>query len=232
MIHIKNCHKKNVTRRHANLYNNCHEHLKTKDVKQYPFKCVTHALWSLALLPCKCLIQTKIQFWDSEKNTQKKTFSKPSSFIMYFVTSYFLSNIFTYPRRRKETIINCARWKTVISANEIQWTRPLKRCSEQDNSVWLISDFDSEIFRKTSAPLFLQGEKAIRSVWAHLFLTLLFWITITSAGFSGRCFSLSFSFSVTVHFTHFDERFISISGMRAAMSVGVCRMFQHLDTVS
>lgn len=52
---------------------------------------------------------------------------------------------------------------SVISANEIQWIRPLKRCSEQDNFAWLISDFDSEICRKTNAPLFLQGEKAIRS---------------------------------------------------------------------
>lgn len=93
--------------------------------------------------------------------TKKKL--KAFFFHHVFCTIILFSQTFSLTRRRKETIIIYARWKTVISANEIQWIRPLKRCSEQDHFVWLISDSDSEIFRKTSAPLFLQGEKAIRS---------------------------------------------------------------------
>ncbi len=160
----------------------------------------------------------------------KKTL-KAFFFHHVFCNIILFSQTFSLTSRRK-TIISCARWKTVISANEIQWIRALKRCSEQDNSVWLISDFDSEIFRKTSAPLFLQGEKAIRSPSLSSPLSD---TAVLNNNYICRIlretFSLS-SFSVTVHFTHFDGRFISISGMRAAMSVGVCRMFQHLDMVS
>lgn len=152
--------------------------------------------------------------------------------ILYFQT-------FPLIKRSKETIISYTRWKseknTVISANEIQWIRSLKRSSEQDNFVWLISDFDSEIFRKTNAPLssFREEKQSAHPVRVHLFLTLLFWITITSAGFTGRHFSLSSSPPpVTVHFTHFDGRFISISVTRATMSIGVQRMCQCLHNGS
>lgn len=162
--------------------------------------------------------------------TKKKL--KAFFFHHVFCTIILFSQTFSLTSRRKETIISCARWKTVISANEIQWIRPLKRCSEQDNSVWLITLFLRYSERPVLLSSFRETKQSSHPVWAHLFLTLLFWITITSAGFSQRRFSLSFSFAVTVHFTHFDGRFISISGMRAAMSVGVCRMFQHLDTVS
>ncbi len=102
------------------------------------------------------LIYPKIQSWDTEKTLKAFFFHHVFCNIILFSQTFSLTS-------RRKTIISCARWKTVISANEIQWIRALKRCSEQDNSVWLISDFDSEIFRKTSAPLFLQGEKAIRS---------------------------------------------------------------------
>lgn len=80
--------------------------------------------------------------------------------------SYSLPKHFHLPAEGKKllsAIQDERQKKTVISANEIQWIRPLKRCSEQDNFVWLISDFDSETCRKTNAPLFLEGEKAIRS---------------------------------------------------------------------
>lgn len=106
-------------------------------------------------MPWNCLIQ----FWDIGKNW--------AFFFHHVLCNVILfTQTFSLTRRRKETIISYTRWKTektVISANEIQWIRPLKRCSEQDNFVWLISDFDSETCRKTNAPLFLEGEKAIRS---------------------------------------------------------------------
>ncbi len=113
-------------------------------------------MWSLALLPCKCLVQGYlIQFWDSKKKKHSQNH--------VFCNIILSLKHFHLPAEGNKLLSTCARWKTVISANEIQWIRLLKRCSEQDNSVWLISDFDSEIFRKTSAPLFLQGEKAIHS---------------------------------------------------------------------
>lgn len=112
--------------------------------------------------------------------TKKKL--KAFFFHHVFCTIILFSQTFSLTRRRKETIIIYARWKTVISANEIQWIRPLKRCSEQDNSVWLITLFLRYSERPVLLSSFREKKQSAHPVWAHLFLTLLFWITITSQG--------------------------------------------------
>lgn len=129
-----------------------------------------------------------------------------SRIIQYVLYYHSLAKHFHLPAEGNKTITIYTRWKkkkSVISANEIQSIR-------QDNCMWVISDFDSEIFRKTNAPLFLQGEQAIRSpsmsspvsdtaVLNNNYICPTFFLSVS-------LFSLRLFIS-----THFDERFISIS---------------------